>query len=102
MMVSELMCPTPSNSESLVDDLEELAQRVISSGMRMPVLLLLEMHRPLAGVGQACFSLLQPFLGLVVGQHKLEVLGQILERNELLERLITRLENANLDKVKDE
>ena len=101
MMASNNMSDCPVR-ETELQDIEKFAEQICSSGMRMPVLLLLEMHRPLAGLGLACFSLLRPFLGLVVGNHKLEVLEQILERNELLERLIARLENANLEKVKDE
>jgi hypothetical protein len=70
----------------------ELADAIKNRGLSTPVNLMIEMHRPLTGIGSTCFTLLRPFLGLVVSRHKLEILGELLEHPQLLERLVTRLE----------
>lgn len=78
--------------ESTEKILNELVARIVQRRFELPVVMVLETIRPLAGsislFGEALLPILAPFLG--INQKQLQV---ILEDREFLPRLIEKLED---------
>ena len=78
-------------SEISKDPIIELAYELKRRHLNLPVLLLIELHRPLAGIAEALTEIMSPFLGLFVGKDKLGLLKSILADSEKLERFLQAL-----------
>lgn len=77
------------NSESILDI---IVDRVVQRRFEMPVIMILETIKPLAGsislLGEALVPMLSPLLGIEKGQ-----LQALLEDREIIPRLIEKLES---------
>lgn len=72
--------------------LEQVADFVQRSGLRVPTLMALAAGRPLAFLGGQLLWLLQPALSLLVPGKQVAQLAQMLEKPEAVSALVTRLE----------
>ena len=80
----------PDNQESIVAFAKEIKEKHLS----FPVILLIEMHRPLAGIVEALTEVLSPFLGLFLTKEKLSLLKAILADSEQVEFLLQKLSES--------
>ena len=74
---------------------EQIAARIRSARMESPALFLLAWHRPFAFIGGQLLLGLQPFLSPMLGETSARELAFFFEREENIEKLITRLEEVN-------
>lgn len=79
---------------------DKIAQRINRHGMTIPAIMLLEMHKPLAGVGGAMIQIVAPGLDWIFGESNTEDFATLLSDREQVERLISRIEE--LDRKKSE
>src|SRR5215212_7687472 len=72
--------------------LNRVAREVTSRHLATPVILLLELHRPLTYLASQALVLFTPLLGPAFGLENLQRLTRLLADGENLDRLIDRIE----------
>lgn len=72
--------------------LERAARRVTERRLEVPVILALEMHRPLAFLGSQGLVVFTPMLAPLFGLRNLQVLQHLLADRQNLDRLLERIE----------
>ncbi len=77
---------------------ERIARRINRHGLTLPAIMLLEMHKPLAGVGGALIQLVAPGVDWIFGEQNTEDLAALLGDRARVEKLIARIEE--LDKTR--
>jgi len=80
---------------------DRIAYRVIRHGLALPAIMLLEMHKPLAGVGGALIHVFAPGLDWILGDQNTEDLALLLSDRERVERLISRIEGLDKNSGKE-
>lgn len=83
------MAPLTPEQDVFLDRLADAVQRY---GLRTPALLALDAGRPLTFVGGQMLWLLQPALSLIVPGKHVAQLAQVLEKQETVSALVSRLE----------
>lgn len=71
--------------------IERMAQWVCRHGLAVPAVLLLELHKPLSGIGGALVQFLAPGLEWVLGEQNTEDLAKLLHDRQQVERLIAKI-----------
>jgi hypothetical protein len=90
----------PLTSERRDEVVNLIAERIGTSfgrTLRGPLILLLEMHAPLAFLGSQILLAAQPFLGLMTGDKLARDLAFLLEEPANVQQLIARLEKQDSD-----
>lgn len=87
--------------ERLNQMMEKIAQRINRHGLTLPAIMLLEMHKPLAGVGGALIQVAAPGLDWIFGEANTEDLATLFGDREQVERLLSRLEELDRNKGKE-
>lgn len=77
--------------------IESLAQRIESLGLTMPVVLMLEAHKPLSFLGSQVLLILQPLLNVLFDPATSSAYAALLEDRRSVEQLIQRLEGLKHD-----
>jgi hypothetical protein len=72
--------------------LERAARKVVLHRMETPVILALELHRPLMFLGSQGLVVLTPMLAPLFGLRNLQVLQALLAEKDNLDRLLERIE----------
>ncbi len=72
--------------------IEALAAHIEGLGLATAAILMLEANKPLSFLGGQALLVLQPLLGVVVGDVTTEEYAALLEDRDNVERLILRLE----------
>jgi len=75
--------------------IEQLAEKITTSGLTMPAVLLLEAHKPLAFLVSQMLLVAQPSLNLFISPTFTQNLTNLLAEDEQLEQLITTLERMD-------
>lgn len=78
--------------------IERMARRVVSYGLEVPVVLFLELHKPLANILGHCLLFAFPFLAPFLGVTALSEAGAILSTSDGIEALIKRIEELASEK----
>jgi hypothetical protein len=81
--------------------IERIANRVHRHGMHIPAVMLLELHKPLAGVGAALIQFLAPGLDWILGDRDTENLALLLSDRGQVECLISRIEELDKNSGKE-
>lgn len=71
--------------------IERMSDWVCRHGLAVPAVLLLELHKPLSGIGGALVQFLAPGLEWVLGEQNTEDLAKLLHDRRQVERLIDRI-----------
>lgn len=72
--------------------LDRLARAVTERRLEVPVILALELHKPLAFLGSQALVVFTPLLAPALGLERLQKATRLLEDPENIERLIVRIE----------
>ena len=80
---------TPQQRDELLDG---IARRVVEWHMETPVVLFLEMHRPLSFIAGQSLLVAIPFLGALFDARQLSRLAALLQSSDNIDRLIERIE----------
>ena len=81
--------------------LEKAAKVVVERGMEVPVILFLEMHKPLANLIGHAVWVTMPVWALFFGVETTNQLGYLLSDPERIERLIQRIEELSAERAED-
>ncbi len=81
--------------------LEKAAKVVVERGMEVPVILFLEMHKPLANLIGHAVWVTMPVWALFFGVATTNQLGYLLSDPERIERLIQRIEELSAERAED-
>jgi uncharacterized protein (DUF1778 family) len=81
---------TEEETEALI---EKAANEISRRNLQTPVILALEMHKPLANVGGQAAIVFAPFMVPILGFDFVNDYSRLLSNKENVERLIRRLEN---------
>lgn len=94
---------TVGASEAAEDErlLERAAVEVVRRRLEVPVILALEMHRPLAFLGSQALVVFTPMLAPAVGLSKLQTLSRLLEDRGNLDRFMARIEELAAYRERD-
>jgi len=79
----------PAERDAMI---ERLARRVTGRRLEVPVILALEMHRPLAFLGSQALVVFTPMLAPAFGVDNLQRLSLLMEDRANLDRMIDRIE----------
>jgi hypothetical protein len=80
---------------------EKWAQKIVGRGLEMPVVLFLEMHKPLSFLASQGLIITMPFLGAFVGPETIAKYSKLLEDRQNIERLIQRIEELAAEKSEE-
>jgi len=72
--------------------IEHLAQKVVSSGMEIPAVMMLEMSKPVSFILSQAVLILGPVLYMFMGTERVDGFAGFLNSRENLEMLIKRIE----------
>ena len=78
--------------------LDQATEWVVRKGLEAPVLLFLEMHRPLTTLASVGYTLSQPPLMLLFGFRRTEELRLLLSDRDNVEALMQRLERRSQER----
>jgi hypothetical protein len=81
--------------------IERIAYKIYRHGLTIPAVMMLEMHKPLAGVGSALIQFFAPGLEWVLGEEDTEELAMLLSDRDQVEYLITRIEGLDINSGKE-
>ncbi len=84
---------TPGSSEERTS-LDRLAAGVSRRGLEVPAIFLLELHKPLAGLGYLLAEAFDPLTRCLVGSERAGAVLKLLESRDNIEYVIKRLEGA--------
>ncbi len=77
----------------LTSTIESLAEHVVSRGLGVPAIFLLELHKPLTSILHATSVVSSPLLRPLFGVKHYDALLGLLESRESIELVIQRIEN---------
>lgn len=80
-------------SQERIVNSRAIAEKVCARGFAAPVVLLLEMHKPILGVAAAVTECLHPLIALFVSRELLADMQLILRDSELLEKFLAEIES---------
>ena len=83
---------TEEETEAIVD---RVASEIVRRGLQTPAILMLEAHKPLAGVIGQASVVMAPFALPFVGFDRYTDLSRLISKRENIERLLTRIEELN-------
>lgn len=72
--------------------LQSIAERIIRARMRVPAILFLEMHKPLASLVRESFAISAPLVSLLFGGEATATMQDLFSDTASVEKLITYLE----------
>ena len=87
----------PAEEDDWTKQIEAAATRIVGLGLEMPVIFLLESHKPVHFLVSQSFVFLTPILAPVFG-GKVENLAKFFEKIDNLDRLIRRIEQKSDEK----
>lgn len=73
--------------------IDQVARRVVDAGMSAPVILLLEMHKPMAFLGAQFVWVAQPFLSIGLKDADVRDFARLIEERANVQALIERIES---------
>jgi hypothetical protein len=76
--------------------IERIAERVVEKRFSVPVIFLLEMHKPLTGLFHAGGVAFSPLLSVLCGAHRTKNALQLFESRESIEALLKRIETLEM------
>lgn len=88
--LQELMQDIPADDEETA--LEQLARRIVDSGMTTAAILFLESSRPMSGIAGQAAIVATPLIGGFIEPMKLEKYAALFSNRRFIERLIDRIE----------
>lgn len=92
------MEPQSLSSKDLEGNLQNLASAISNRRMGVPAIFLLEMYKPLTTAFHSAAIFSMPLVTMLVGTHLSNVLLQVLESRDLIEKLIQLLEIKERDR----
>lgn len=84
--------PEPGERDILI---EELAQKVVDRKLETPVIMFLEMHKPISFLASQAMIVAEPVLVPLFGPEGVRKYSQILDSPENVELLIERIEDLS-------
>ena len=90
---------TPERRDYIIN---RVAEEVVKRHLEVPMMMFVEMHRPIANIAGQGAHFFAPFAGAVLGNDLLDEVGFILEDKENLDRLIERLETLTAERDEKE
>ena len=78
-----------------INNIENLAVKIQSKGLTVPAICLLEMYKPLAGLGHAALLAFSPLMSPVLGSKVTKNLISFCENRENIESFISYLEEGS-------
>jgi hypothetical protein len=76
--------------------LERAAEQVVKRGLQAPVIMALEMHRPLAFIASQGIIFATPLVGPLLGLERMQTIGRFLQEPGAVEALIRRIEDKTM------
>lgn len=76
--------------------LERAAEQVVKRGLQAPVIMALEMHRPLAFIASQGIIFATPLVGPLLGLERMQTVGRFLQEPGAVEALIRRIEDKTM------
>jgi len=73
--------------------LDGLVKAIAQRGLVVPAVFLLELHKPLVGIGRLAAEAFDPLTRCLVGSGRAEAVLKVLESRESVEYVIARLED---------
>jgi len=89
---------TEAETEALV---ERIATDIVRRGLQTPAILLLETHKPLAGILSQAAVVVAPFAMPLVGFDLYADISRLVKRRENIERVLQRIEALSAPNAKD-
>lgn len=83
---------TAEESSHNTEELDRIARGIARRGLTVPAIFLLELHKPLVGLGRLAAEAFDPLTRCLVGSGRAEAVLKMLESREALEYVMTRLE----------
>ena len=84
----------PKLDETDVKLLERLVEGVCRYRMEVPTIFMLESLMPLALIGSQAMHFMSPMIGIFIGPGDYDRLAHLVERRDVIERMMCRLEWA--------
>ncbi len=86
----------PLSHEEREDILERFSDVVVRRGLQTPVIMALEMHRPLAFMASQGIIVATPLMGPLLGLERMQKAGRFLQEPGAVEALIRRIEDKTI------
>jgi hypothetical protein len=78
--------------------IEKVASGVVKRGLETPMVLFLEMHKPLSFVASQGLIVTSPFVAPFVGIDNVQMLSKLIEKRENIELLVQRIEELGQER----
>ena len=78
--------------------IKKVAGTIVSFGMGVPAIFLLEMHKPLSFIGSQVLIFLEPLVRMVFQGDDYHAFAVIMERRENVEKLIQEIERLEKER----
>lgn len=95
MLGADLDSPLSDEDRDALIDL--VARKIVDRRLEMPVVLFLEMHKPLSFVASQAVLVAMPFLGPLIGGQQMANFSKLLQSRENIDLLIERIETMSAE-----